>query len=337
MKWSKRTRGHIIGWAVFLLYQELEELATSGLEPSDLAFFLSLGSVRIGVFYLFYGWVWRRFLQPERWPYLLALVPLGVLLFPALRYAIEEALYPAILGFGNYVDPTFYGYLTENLYWRGIPVVVASLVVYLLEQRSEAERRHRDLLEQKARSELAFLRAQLNPHFLFNTLSYLHTEAFRLDASLADTVLQLSGILRYALQSAKKEQAPIAEEVQLLKNYLAIFEKRFKGRFFVKFSAEGEGMEQKVEPLLLMPFFENAIKHGLTSDPARPVVFTLRIEPGRLRFSSLNHVPQKEKDPGAGIGLDNVKRRLALRYPGRHELQARENKDTFSVGLTLDL
>lgn len=337
MKWSKRTRGHIIGWAVFLLYQELEELATHGLEPSDLAFFLSLGSVRIVVFYLFYGWVWRRFLQPGRWPYLLALVPLGVLLFPALRYAIEEVLYPATLGFGNYIDPTFYGYLRENLYWRGIPVVVASLVVYLLEQRSEAERRHRELLEQKTQSELAFLRGQLNPHFLFNTLSYLYTEAFRLDASLANTVLQLSDMLRYALQSAEKEQAPIAEEVQLLQNYMAIFEKRFKGRFFANFSVEGEGMEQKVEPLLLMPFFENALKHGLTSDPARPVVFTLSVKPGRLHFSSLNYVSQKEKDQGAGIGLDNVKRRLALRYPGRYELQARKNKDTFRVDLTIDL
>ena len=337
MKPSKRTLWHIAAWALYLLYQEMEEFIREGWEDKDLAYFFSMSITRILIFYLFYSLIWPRFLQAGRWPLLLLLAPLGILLFPALRYAIEEVAYPALLGFGNYKDPTVASYLRDNLFWRALPITAASLIVYLLEQRWEAQRRHRELLKEKTASELAFLRSQLNPHFLFNTLSYLHTEAIRVSPALADTVLELSDMLRYSLHSARKERAPIDEEVRLVHNYLAIFEKRFKGRFFVQFTAGGQALSQKVEPLLLIPFFENAFKHGLTSDPERPARFRLKVEPGRMHFSSFNYIRAKEKDAAGGIGLENVKRRLELCYPGRYNLAIVENKDTFKVDLKLKL
>ncbi len=337
MNWSRRTQWHIAAWILYLLYQELEDIIRFGWDMKDIAYFFSLGTVRVLVFYFGYTWIWPRFLSARRWPWLLLLVPLAVLSFPALRYSIEEALYPAVLGFRNYKDPTLAYYLRDNLFWRALPVVSASLIVYLLEQRGEAERRQRELQKEKTHSELAFLRSQLNPHFLFNTLSYLHTEAYRASPALADTVLQLSDLLRYTLQSSRKEMVTIEEEVQLLRSYMSIFEKRFNGRFFANLEVKGEGLSQQVEPLLLIPFFENAFKHGLTSDPQRPARFRLKVEPGRLHFYSHNRIRRKEKGPGTGIGLKNVKRRLALRYPGRHDLSIEEKKDTFTVNLKMAL
>ena len=337
MNWSKRTLWHVSAWMAYLLYQELEDFIRGGWNEKDIAYFISLGSVRIVVFYMFYSLIWPHFLRAGRWPFLIILVPLGILLFPALRYGIEEALYPALLGFGNYKNPTVFSYLQDNLFWRALPITAASIIIYLLEQRREAERIRRELEHGKTSSELAFLRSQLNPHFLFNTLSYLYKEAIQVSPPLGSTILQLSDMLRYTLDSAGKEKVPIEEEVQLLRNYMAIFEKRFNGRFFATLTVIGRELSQKMEPLLLIPFFENAFKHGLTSDPERPVRFELEVGTGILSFRGSNHIIRKQKGPGSGIGLENVKRRLALCYPERYNLSIEHNQDAFTVDLKLKL
>jgi LytS/YehU family sensor histidine kinase len=132
-------------------------------------------------------------------------------------------------------------------------------------------------------------------------------------------------------------QVRIEEEVALLQNYMAIFQKRFKGRFYATLEVQGTALSQQIEPLLLISFLENAFKHGLTNDPEHPVRFLLEVAPGTLYFSAWNKVKQQHKDPGSGIGLKNIRQRLQLLYPNRHDLVVDAKPDTFAANLRIDL
>lgn len=267
---------------------------------------------------------------------LLAAIPLGIVGFVVFRYLIQEMLMPALIGFGNYETDDLGFYFRDNVV-RGLYTVLASLVSFLVMNLQHGKAHRKQLETEKTKAELAFLRSQINPHFLFNTLSYLHTEAFMVDPKLAGNILRLADVLRYATQNTKVEKRTIAEEVDLLNNYIEIFRQRFEGRCYLNFTVEGTSMDQRVEPLLLMPFVENAFKHGRYIDPDWPIEVALKVTEDNLEFRCRNAIKHHQKDEVSGIGLENVRRRLTLLYPGRHELQIAPEEEDFTVCLSLQL
>jgi len=287
-------------------------------------------------FYVFYFGAWKPYLKNGDKLKVVVAAILGLIFFIAFRYILEEKIFEAILGFGNYRNDALGYYFLDNIN-RAIFVGGCSLVVALLENKYELETDYLQVMNEKSEAEMSLLRSQLNPHFLFNTLSFLHTKTFKLDPELADTVLKLSDMLRYSLQSSKADKVAIKSEIELLENYIAIFQNRFAGKFFVNFETIGTQVQQRIEPLLLIPFVENTFKHGVLSEADAPAKIKLKIAAGRLNFSSQNKINNYPKDPGSGIGLENVKRRLNLLYPERHELKILEEEGVFFVDLVLDI
>ena len=214
--------------------------------------------------------------------------------------------------------------------WAGIAVFLRLLVDWF-----KAERRQMELGNQQLQSELSFLRAQVNPHFLFNTLNNIYSLAYKKSDHTAEAVMKLSSMMRYMLYEANEEQVPLQKEVEQLHSFIALQKLRSKKQEIVHLQVEGGIKSHQVAPLLLIPLVENAFKHG---DFLRsPVEIQLSASPGSLLFKVRNSLGRGEsKETTGGVGLRNIRRRLTLLYPGRHSLQVLESEDAFEVTLTIE-
>ncbi|OEK01516.1 hypothetical protein BFP97_08265 [Roseivirga sp. 4D4] len=202
----------------------------------------------------------------------------------------------------------------------------------------ENERIRRELENQNLSSELAFLKSQINPHFLFNTLNNIHTLAYKKSDGAPEAIMKLSDLMRYMIYESDVDFVPLEHEVQHLKSFVALQELRFKSEEIVDFSFEGDISRRQIAPLILLPFVENAFKHGF--DLNRKGAIRIRLVVGtKLVYEVTNPLPPSgmsvNKDQVGGIGLENIKRRLDLIYKGKHTLSVNESSDSFKVTLTI--
>lgn len=329
-------RWHVLGW---LLYSGYEFLGVFLHDRGHLRISLWLtGSIlfiRFIEFYLCYLVVYPRLLRSGRGPRLVGALAGVVVLYIGLRALIEEAVFPALLGFHNYSpDTTVTYYIFDNIFF-GSPMVVLSAAVWSAQTALRRERENRRLREEKRAAEVAFLRTQINPHFLYNTLNMLFSMAYPVARPVANAILKLSELMRYMLHDAPDGQVDLEQEIEYLHNYLALYRLRFPDSFHVDFRVTGEPAGRRVAPLVLIPFVENAIKHGVLDDPANPVHVRLNIEGERLQFEVENQRSDDNKDATTGIGLPNLRRRLELLYPERHALQVETTDGRFATSLRL--
>ncbi len=195
---------------------------------------------------------------------------------------------------------------------------------------------------EKILAELSFLKSQVSPHFLFNTLTNIHALASDKSDDTEEAILQLSHILRYMLYESDVKRISLLKEIEYIKNYINLQMLRLSKRRNIKISLEVEGCTDQVfiEPMLFIPFVENAFKHGVSYREASLIQITLRVKEGFLHFKILNYKRNQVSKNGydtPGIGLQNVKRRLNLLYPEQHDLSICEANDIFTVELTLHL
>jgi two-component system LytT family sensor kinase len=303
----------------------------------------TFGLSTMALFYYCYLFVFPRGLR--HWP-TLVLGLLGTpLVFAGIRYVLQEALLPLLFGFNNYYPgTTLVYYLQDNAYYLLPTVVLAGAAVIIRDAFVREKERENQLLlqvleKEKTQAELAFLRTQINPHFLYNTLNYLYAQAYPVSEPLAEAVLRLSDLMRYMLHDSPDGQVALAQEVDYLENYLAIYRLRFEQNFCVQFQQSGLPIGgQRVATLLLIPFVENALKHGVVNQAAHPVAIELALPASdRLEFTVSNRINQHQKDATTGVGLPNIRRRLALLYPGRHTLTVHDDGQTYRTQLELVL
>jgi sensor histidine kinase YesM len=189
--------------------------------------------------------------------------------------------------------------------------------------------------------ELKFLRSQISPHFLFNILTSLVSLVRKKSDQLETSLLMLSGLMRYMLNDAGKK-ITLQQEMEYLESYIALQKLRFGHDVKITFHTEvpDEQKNYSIEPMLLIPFVENAFKHG-TGYVDQPFIdINLAAREGVLDFQVRNKFDQEantSKDESSGIGLNNVRSRLTLLYPGRHDLLIHTERQLFSIHLTLRL
>ncbi|MEL7341457.1 MAG: histidine kinase [Bacteroidota bacterium] len=313
-------------------------------------------------------WVGLPFLNggdnPEAVTFLLWLLPVSLLKIPCFLVNTEW-LIPAIFrrrGIGAYLISLIFliagfsilGQLYKveivpyevlngrtDWFWSIVPVLFVTaistgygFIVYLLRQEQGRQEETRERLT----SELSFLRSQISPHFLFNILNSI-VYLIRSNSSEAESVtLKLSELMRYMLYSPQQGQVLMEEEIGYLENYIALQRTRFGEDVDIRFTRSGKNTDLSIEPMILIPFVENAFKHGvgLVKDPIIEIAVTLADQ--QLNFHVGNKVgpdPPEAKDGSSGIGLKNVRRRLELLYPDRYELTIREEDDWFLVDLVI--
>ena len=350
MKRSRLVLYQVIGWglvagshllAIIAAYRPTEKTGLVQQLLLQFTFELSLMSL----FYYCFLFVFPRGLRRGRWPVLLLGLLGAPLVFAAARYSLQEVLLPLLFGFHNYpLGVPLLPYVGDNLYYLPPTIGLAGAVVvvrdaFVREQARENQLQIQLLEQAKTQAELAFLRTQINPHFLYNTLNYLYATAYPVSEPLAEAVLRLADLMRYLLHESPDDRVELSREVEYLDNYLALHRLRFEENFFVHFEQTGLPPDgQRVAPLLLIPLVENALKHGVVHQAAHPVEIRLALPaPGRLAFTVRNRISPHQKDATTGVGLPNIRRRLALLYPGRHALRVHDDGLTYEAQLELSL
>lgn len=221
------------------------------------------------------------------------------------------------------------------------PAILAfalSSAVRIIMEYFRNERQKKEMEAEKLTAELAFLKSQINPHFLFNTLNNICSLARKKSDQTENAIIKLAQIMRYMLQDSQDERVDLAKEVEYLQNYIELQRLRVFGKVQVVFSVEGNPEQFSIAPLLLIPFVENAFKHGVSYQDETEIGITIRALKNQLVFIVENtFVRQKEGlvGQGSGIGMKNVVRRLDLLYPGQYELIIRDENNRYRVELTI--
>ena len=205
---------------------------------------------------------------------------------------------------------------------------------------TQQEKKRKEAEKEKLNTELAFLKNQINPHFLFNTLNNIYS---LVQTSVPDgqkAILQLSKLMRYILYETEKGDRFLSQEIDFMKTYIELMKLRISDKVSITVSFPEDFTDVAIPPLLFLPFVENAFKHGISYRRPSFVKVQLKTEPEKIIFECSNSIVNTGDEllkSDSGIGLENVKKRLALLYPDRHKLQVQETATTYQVMLQIDI
>ncbi|SJZ47589.1 sensor histidine kinase [Sediminibacterium ginsengisoli] len=191
--------------------------------------------------------------------------------------------------------------------------------------------------QEKLSAELSYLKAQINPHFLFNTLNSIYALAIDKSDQTANAVIKLSEMMRYVLNEADKDKVPLDKELAYIRDYIELQETRFAGSVPISFVISGDTDNRVIAPLILIPFVENAFKHGVNAEENSDIKIDIAITDNSLQMVVINNkvTIARNREEHSGLGIENTKNRLELIYPGSHVLKISDEKDRFIVSLIL--
>lgn len=219
-------------------------------------------------------------------------------------------------------------------------IIIASTAFRTTRDKMRENERNKERETENLKTELSFLRSQVSPHFMFNVLNNMVALARKKSDALEPSLIKLSSLLRYMLYETDEEKVLVEKEVDYLNNYIDLQKQRFGKHIQINTSFEERHQGLSIEPMLLIPFVENAFKHGTGLIPDACIDIMLKVEKGGLDFSVKNRYngdASEIRDKTSGIGLNNVKRRLNLLYDKNHSLQIEKKEGWFIVTLHLNL
>lgn len=219
----------------------------------------------------------------------------------------------------------------------GLIVVGICHSLKFIEYSWQQQRIHQEAEKSKLEAELKLLKAQVNPHFLFNTLNNIYSLAYTNNKDSASMILKLSELMRYMIYESDEKWVALEKEVSYLTNYIELQKLKKSKKQNITFEVTGNIQNMKVAPMLFIPFFENGFKHGDIDSKDGYLECTLYSGNESLDFYLKNSVPAvvAKKDKMGGIGLENIRRRLELLYPDRYQLEINGNDNYFEVTLKI--
>jgi len=224
-------------------------------------------------------------------------------------------------------------YIVQSFVFTAFAFLLRSTYAWFNDQKQRSE-----LLNQNQASELALLRYQINPHFLFNTLNNIYSLVYKKDDKAPDAVMKLSEILHYTLYKSNAEMVQLENEIVCLKSFIELQSLRVTDSDFVDFTVEGSAEGKTIVPMLLLPFVENAFKHCNKDVESPGITIKISINADFIEFQCKNFISSSNlsnKDDVGGIGLQNIKRRIGLLYEKKHLLDINKTENEFNVYLKL--
>lgn len=211
-----------------------------------------------------------------------------------------------------------------------------SAALFMIRQWRKTEERVVRAEADKAQAELSFLKAQINPHFLFNTLNNIYSQAISNNPHTAESILKLSNIMRYVTDDIREDFVPLEHEITCMRDYIDLQRLRLGSKMKVQFNVSGEPANRRIVPLVLMTFIENVFKYGISNHDPSLISINLIIEPGSIRFHCSNRIHRATvESERKGVGIANTRQRLEHLYPGKHELTTVEKDGNFLVDLKI--
>lgn len=333
---------HLLFWVLFTIAYAVSEWGHQQPLQESFTYHLLLLPGRLITVYMNWFILIPLFLyKNKRSYYLISLLGLLSLAAIAHRYFVMTWGYPtyfpawAALGHGDHIlKPSR---LIQHALAFFFPVVITTLFRIFkdwYDQRNAAE----ELKKEKVEAELKFLKSQTNPHFLFNTLNSIYGLALEKSPKTPNLILKLSDILSYTLYESDTERIALRKELDLIENIIELEKERFGLRLNIEFKVEGNLDLIKIPPLILVPFVENAFKHGIKNEVNKGWIRILvEASEKELYFSVENSVPTAEQQQTeGGLGLKNIARRLELIYGDDQKLYIERRNDSFLVNLSIE-
>lgn len=335
----KRILLHIFFWAIVLIVNDLLYAFNSGKYGHVFLAFLSTLPFDILAAYITLYFFIPRYLLKKRYLefalYFLASVVVIVLIENAINlYFVYPYIYYRPIDKLPFWSIGIF-FLAINIY----TIVALAVIIKLIKIWYQNQQLHNKLENLNLHSELSLLRNQINPHFLFNTLNNIDRLISKDKNKASDAVIKLSRIMRYMLYEANADKVLLEKEIEYLKSYISLQQLRLKKQNFVDFTIEGDCKGKTISPMLFISFIENAFKHGSKNVDSPGIIIKLIINEQNIQFESTNYFSENQnmnKDKTKGIGLYNVKRRLELLYPDKHELRIIKENEKFFAKLILE-
>lgn len=280
--------------------------------------------------YFFLWYFTRRRKQFWAFVCIVGCIPLVIL----FRYFLEEVFCPAVFGFRNYnPNVTLSYYLQDNKYFS-IPNTAFGIIFYFLQSNRYKEQEKAGLQIQNRQAELDYLKAQINPHFLLNNLNNIYSLIYHKSDQSLFAVEQLSSLLKYMLYE-KREKVLLTDEIKYLENFIELQKLRYNYELPLSITNNIQDNGLHIAPMMLIPLLENAFKHGDFRDKAYPLVVNLHTTGNQLLVVVQNKKGNFEKDQTPGIGIVNLKRRLALIYGNNHSFKIEEDGTIYKTTLEI--
>ena len=252
-----------------------------------------------------------------------------------LRFCVGFA---AVIIFDLGLESNFTPSYFRGMFFSGVFFLLITIPLRLIDNWFKKRALEKELRTQQLEAELRFLKAQVNPHFLFNALNNIYALSFTESKKTPEMILKLSGMMSYMLYDCKNESVRLSDEIEYLKNYIDLQQLKKDGEQNIDFNVIGIADGLEITPMLFIPFFENAFKHGNLNDTENGWLKSfLKIESNRLHFQIRNSLDERQKkDKKGGVGLENIDKRLELIYPQKHQLSIEKKEDVFSVDLEIE-
>ncbi len=331
---SNRMVYHILFWFGYILFFTFLQGGKSGylfIFSNELINSIFLAIV---VYFNIYYLIPHYLSQTKFVTYSILLVLTVVIIAPLNIFALHLKFYDS---------PEFQREIYQNQIYQFILIFIIagfSTILKIITDWVRHQRVRRELESQTVRSELKFLKSQINPHFLFNTLNNLYALTLKKSDKAPDIVLKLSEMMRYMLYECNEKRVPLRKEVNYLRNYLDLERLRQGANVEIEFEVHGNIGNQQIAPLMFIPFLENSFKHGLGNQINKGFVrFILDVETENIKMSIENSKPSMPNQDHrvGGIGLTNVRRRLDLLYPNHYDLAIDDTPNSYTVNLKIDL
>lgn len=330
---------HVSFWLVYLsfnLYQASVFQRGRGYEWGSMLTSLAVQLVfTMVIAYLNYFVTWPRFLKSKKiWRYLLEFtIPFAVLVI--IRVHLQRLIIDGYTHEARFFYSSFF--IVQVVAVTLFIVFFVGMLRFAVDW-FELEGKRKELENEKLLAELNFLKAQINPHFLFNTLNNLYYLAYTKSENTTEVIAKLSQMMRYMIYESNHAKVPLHKEIEYMENYISLERLRLNNQIPIKFEVKGNTDNVWITPLIFITFLENAFKHGISNNsPKAWVNISIELAEGQCIYQVENSKPAEggQTHEKSGIGLQNVQRRLDLSYPGKHQLKIEDVADRYIVNLNI--
>lgn len=326
---------HVLAWLVLIILPHL--FVDRAFNPEILLMHALMYVAPIVVFYIHSDWILPYLYIKRKYLYYF----LSILGLCCLFFIIQRVMAPAFVRFNVLIGRENFDYSMEvgpNFFVFFITVAASGMYGYSI-QNAKRERVLKEMEKQQAESNLQLLKSQLSPHFLFNAMNSLYSLSLKKSDELPNAILTFSDLLRYNTYDSAEDYVNVEKEIEYLQNYIRLQKLRLAQESTIVFNVERETSSSvKIAPMILIPFVENAFKHGRGADGAVDIDIHIVVREDKILFTVENKIfVEGSKDAVHGIGIQNVKTRLQLIYGSKHDLVITECKTKYRVDLKLKL
>jgi hypothetical protein len=337
---KKEVRLHLFLWVIlaYINYVHLDFKAPYFIRFTDFSLFNNTSViVFISTFYFHYLCVMPRVIRKFNGKTAFLGWIASYLIFTGIRAFLEQFLTVWIWDIQNYYEGTpAWFYMVDNFFYSLFPIGIATIVfiiIYLI----RSLQLNQIIQQEKNETELRFLKSQINPHFVFNTLNNIYYLVYQKSEQALPAIDKMSQLMRYMTYETSENSIELQKEINYIKDFIDLEKMRIAGDVYLKLDIQISNPNLLIPPLLLLPFIENGFKHGVLTDATHPFTIQITQIDNTLELCTQNKSNNYNKDETSGVGLSNIQKRLALQFANKHSLIIKEEENIFTCKLTIKL